>query len=56
MTYAYLLKISVAHNKKQITSLNLLINCLSVRSVSQILYLKDKHTFSFLKFSNNYFV
>ena len=32
ITYVYLLKISITHNKKRITLLDLLINCISARS------------------------
>ena len=38
--YAYFLKISIIHNKKRIPLLNLLINCISARSVPQILSIK----------------
>ena len=40
ITHVYLLKISITHNKKQIPLLNLLIDCVSVRSASQILSIK----------------
>ena len=38
---------SVKNNKKRIPLLNLLINCISARSVPQTLSLKDKYTFCF---------
>ena len=37
ITDTYLQKISKTHNKKQIPLLNLLINCILVRSAPQIL-------------------
>ena len=49
--YAYLLKISITRNKKRISLLNLLINCISAQSASQILSIKDGY--SFFKFSSN---
>ena len=42
-----LLKISITHNKKQISLLNLLINCISTRSVPKILSMKGDCTFLF---------
>ena len=50
ITQAYLLKISITHNKKQITLLDLLINCISARSSPQILSLKDECTLRFSYF------
>ena len=38
------------HNKKRIPFSNLLINCISARSASHILSLKDFYTFGFSKF------
>ena len=49
-THAYLLKISITHNKKRIPLLNLLINCISARSEPQILSIKDECTFVFVIF------
>ena len=46
--HAYLLKISITHNKKQIPLLNLLINYISVTSASNILSKKDECTFLLL--------
>ena len=40
-TYAYLLKILITHNKRQIPLLYVLFNCLSARSAHQILSIKD---------------
>ena len=45
-----LLKISRIHNKKRIPLLNLLINCISVKSAPQILSLDELYTFRFLNF------
>ena len=45
--HAYLLQISITHNKKRIPSLNLLFNCIFERSSTQTCYLKDDHTFCF---------
>ena len=45
ITHAYLLKISITHNKKRIPLLNLLINYISARSAVQILFIKDECTF-----------
>ena len=47
---AYLLKISITHNKKRIPLLNLRINCMFARSASQILSKKGEYTFLFLSF------
>ena len=44
ITHAYLLKISITHNKKQIPLLNLLITCISARSAPQILPWNDECT------------
>ena len=43
----YLLKKSITNDKKRISLLNLLTNCLSARSASQILSLKDSVLFVF---------
>ena len=48
ITHAYLLKISITHNKNLNPLLNLLINCISSRSTPQILSIKDEYTFRFL--------
>ena len=53
ITHAYLLKMSITHNKKTIPLLNLLINYISARSALQILFLKGDCTF--LEFFNNWF-
>ena len=45
-----LLKISITHNKKQIPLLNLLVHCISFRSVRQIFSINDERTFRFSKF------
>ena len=50
ITNVYLLKISITHNKKRIPWLNLLINCISARSIPQILYITNKYTFPFWNF------
>ena len=39
--------ISITHNKKRISLLNMLINCISVRSAPQILSIIDEYTFLF---------
>ena len=41
---------SIVHNKKRILLLNLLINCISARSASQILCIKVHYTFRFSNF------
>ena len=57
ITHAYLLKISIKHNKNLNPLLNLLINCLSARSAPQtLLPLNGEYTFLFFTFSNNWFV
>ena len=43
--------ISITHNKKRIPVLNLLINCISVRSAPQILSIIDEYTFLFFFFN-----
>ena len=50
ITHAYLLKISIAHNKKWIPLLDFLINCISSRLAPQILSIKDDYTFIFFNF------
>ena len=50
ITQAYLLKISIAHNKNQNPLLNLLKNCISAKSTPQILSLSEEYTFLFLNF------
>ena len=52
--HVYLLKLSITHNKKRILLLNLIINCILVRSPPQILSIKI--SVFFLEFSNNWFV
>ena len=47
MAHAYLLKMSITHNKKRIFLLNLLISCISARSVPQTLSIKAECTFLF---------
>ena len=47
ITHAYLLKISITHNKKRIPLLNLLINSISERSVAQILSINGECTLRF---------
>ena len=54
-TQAYLLKISITHNKNLIPLLYLLNNCISAKLISQILSLNVEYTFLF-KFSNNWFM
>ena len=44
-TQAYLLKITIKHNKKHIPLTNLLNNCISVRLAPKILSIKDECTF-----------
>ena len=46
----YLLKISIKNNKKRIPLLHLLINCISARSATQILSIKDECAFLFPNF------
>ena len=53
--HAYLLKLSMPHNKIPNSLLYLLINCMSSRKRSQTLSLKDLY-FSFFKFSNSQLV
>ena len=43
ITQAYLLKISITHNKNQNPLLNLLNNCKSAKSVPQILSLNEEY-------------
>ena len=50
ITHAYLLKISITHNKRRIPISNLLINCISATSAQQILCIKDEYTFLFSNF------
>ena len=50
ITHAYLLKISITHNKKQITLLNLLVKYISAKSTPQMLSIKGKYTFLFWDF------
>ena len=49
-TQAYLLKISITHNKNLNHLLNLLNNCISAKSAPQILSLNQEHTFLFFNF------
>ena len=49
-TQAYVLKISIAHNKNLIPLLYLLINCISAKPTPQILSLNAEYTFLFLNF------
>ena len=49
-TQAYLLKISITHNKNLNPLLNLLNNCISAKSTPQILSLNDEYIFLFEKF------
>ena len=49
-TLAYLLKISITHNKNLNPLLNLLNNYISAKSTPQILSLNDEYTFLFLNF------
>ena len=49
-TQAYLLKISITHNKNLIPLLYLLNNCVSAKSASQILSLNVKYTLLFPNF------
>ena len=46
-TPAYLLKISITHNKNLNPLLNLLNNCISAKSTPQILSLNHEYTFFF---------
>ena len=46
-TQAYLLKISITHNKNLIPLLYLLNNCVSVKSTPQALSLNAEYTFLF---------
>ena len=47
ITHGHLLKALIKHNKKRIHLSNLLINCMSARSVPQILSIKTKQNFIF---------
>ena len=49
-THAYLLKMSMTHNKNQNPLLYLLINCISTRSAPKILSLKDYYNLRLLNF------
>ena len=49
-TDAYLLYITITHNKNWIPWLNLLISCISARSVHQIFSIKDENTVRFPNF------
>ena len=46
-TPAYLLKISIKHNKKQISLANLLNNCISARLTPKILSIEEECNFCF---------
>ena len=46
----YLLKISITHNQKQTSLLDLFIYCISVRLAPKILSIKGECTFLFLNF------
>ena len=48
--HAYLLNKSIAHNKYLIPLLYLLSDCISAKSLPQILSLNDEQTFIFLNF------
>ena len=50
ITQAYLLKISITHNKNLNLLLNLLNSCISAKSAPQILSLNEEYTFPFLNF------
>ena len=50
ITYTYLLKISITHNQKQTSLLDLFIYCISVRLAPKILSIKGECTFLFLNF------
>ena len=54
-TQAYLLKMSMTHDKNLVPLLYLLINCISARSVLQVLSFKKRNS-SFSKFFNNWFM
>ena len=47
---AYLLKKLITNNENRISLLYLLINCISLRSASQMLSLKDEYTLCFFNF------
>ena len=47
MRHAYMLKTKITHIKKQILSLNFLINCMSGSQAAQILSIKDESIFVF---------
>ena len=49
-THAYLLKISITHNKKRTLLLILLFDCISARSALQILSVKGECTFGLSNF------
>ena len=49
-THAYLLQISIMHNKKQVPLLDILLNCISARSESEILSIKEEYTACFSNF------
>ena len=49
-THAYLLKISITHNKNLIPLLYLLNNCISAKSTPQILSINAACTFLFSNF------
>ena len=49
-TLAYLLKILITHNKKEISLINLLFNCVSARSAPQVMSIKNECPFRFSNF------
>ena len=49
-THAYLLQISIMHNKKQVPLLDMLLSCISARSESEILSIKEEYTVCFSNF------
>ena len=50
ITQAYLLKTSITHNKNLNPLLNLLYNCISAKTMPQILSLNEEYTFLLLNF------
>ena len=52
-TQVYVLRASMTHNKNRYPLSYLLINCVSAKSASQLLFLKVKYTLLLLKFPNH---
>ena len=53
ITHAHLMKLSIAHIKKRIPLLHLLINCITARATPQILSIKGGYTFLLIGLCNS---